>query len=261
MSEEDRAENKKKEVVKKEGRDKKKISIKGWLKLLPTVVALGLAIFFYFQWQGAKESNPEMAQEKAEQELTQMVEKVGKLVLLPEGEEPILMTIEDETGIDKSKEFFERAKNGDKILIYKEARKAFLYRPSENKLVSVAPVSIEGDTGGENEETSDEGEEEVNIEQEFEVVVINGTTTPGLVEKFLEILTAEFSNLEVVGMEDAGNDDYYVSIIVVSNEEAEEMAKKLEERFDLKRVELSEWEEPVKDILVILGEDKKGLTE
>ena len=54
---------------------------------------------------------------------------------------------------------------------------------------------------------------------------------------------------------------YIIEVIIVSNEEAEEMAKKLEEKFDLERLELPEWEEPGGDILVILGEDKKSLTD
>ena len=260
MSEEDRTKDKKEKVIEKKKENKKSVvSKKGWVKFLPTAIALGLAIFFYFQWQSAKESNPEMVQKMAEQELAQVVEKVGKLVMLPEGEDPILMTIEDESGIDKSKEFFEKAKNGDKILIYKEAKKAYLYRPSENKLVSVAPVSFESEMDGENEEVVEEETKE--IEQEFEVVIRNGSTTPGLAGKFSDILTAEFSNLEVVDIGDAENDNYYVSVIIVSNEEAEDMAKKLEEKFDLERLELPEWEEPGGDILVILGEDKKSLTD
>lgn len=255
MSEKDRAENKKEKVIEKKKENKREgVSKKGWLRFLPTIVALGLAVFFYFQWQGAERDNPEIVQKKAEQELVQLVEEVGKLVMLPEGEDPILMTIEDESGVDKSKEFFEKAKNGDKILIYKEAKKAYLYRPSEDKLVSVAPVSI-------GSETNEKVEEEKETEQEFEVVIRNGSTTSGLAGKFLDILAVEFSNLKVVEIGDAGNDDYDKSIIIVSNEEAEEMAKRLEKEFDLKRLELPAWEEPGGDILVILGEDKKSLTD
>lgn len=265
MSEEDRTEDKKERVVERKKEKKGGVNKKGWVKFLPTIVALGLALFFYFQWQSAEKNNPEIVQQKAEQELVQMVEKVGRLVMLPEGEDPILMTIEDESGLDKSKEFFERAKNGDKILIYKEAKKAYLYRPSEDKLVSVAPVSIGSQTSEEDDENketgNEEGGEEAKIEQEFEVVIRNGSTTPGLTGKFSEILTAEFSNLKVIEMGDAGNDAYNESVIIVSNEEAEEMSKQLEEKFDLKRLELPEWEEPGGDILVILGEDKKSLTD
>lgn len=68
------------------------------------------------------------------------MEEVGKLIDLPTGEEPTLATV---TGIEKlrSQPFFQRAKNGDKVLIYAQARKAYLYDPVAKKILDVAPIN------------------------------------------------------------------------------------------------------------------------
>ena len=66
---------------------------------------------------------------------------MGKLLALPSDEKPTVATITD---VEKLKEqvFFKNAMNNDKVLIYTKAKKAILYRPSENKIVEVGAVNI-----------------------------------------------------------------------------------------------------------------------
>lgn len=73
---------------------------------------------------------------------TESVNKIGKLMLLPEDETPTLATITD---VEKIKEqpFFSKAANGDKVLIYTENKLAILYRPSDNKIIAVGTVNLE----------------------------------------------------------------------------------------------------------------------
>ena len=75
-------------------------------------------------------------------ETTFLVETVGKLIKLPEGETPNIATVMDKAQL-QNQEFFKNAENGDKILVYKNAKKAFLYRPSENRIIEVGPVKEE----------------------------------------------------------------------------------------------------------------------
>lgn len=83
-------------------------------------------------------SNPtEVA--KIQQE--ELVSLVGALVVLPSGETPTVATVSDAAKL-KDQAFFVEAQNGDKVLIYTKAKKAYLYRPSTDKLINIAPVNI-----------------------------------------------------------------------------------------------------------------------
>ena len=78
-------------------------------------------------------------------ETTTLINKINKQrVSLPpadiENGEPTLVTVQDVTKL-QDQEFFEKAQNGDKVLIYEQAKKAYLYRPSTNRVINVAPVS------------------------------------------------------------------------------------------------------------------------
>lgn len=77
----------------------------------------------------------------ASQEIRQTVEEVGKVVSLPEGEDPVVATVTDKEKL-KDQPFFAKAENGDKVLIYAKARRIYLYRPGDNKLLEAAPLNI-----------------------------------------------------------------------------------------------------------------------
>lgn len=63
-----------------------------------------------------------------------------KLIALPTDEKPTVATVTDATKV-KDQTFFQNAKNGDIVLIYSKAQKAFLYDPTENKIVEVGAVN------------------------------------------------------------------------------------------------------------------------
>jgi predicted negative regulator of RcsB-dependent stress response len=88
--------------------------------------------------ENQKLSNPQAA---AQAETKQITAQVGKLIELPANETPTVATVVDATKLQKQA-FFSSAKNGDRVLIYTQAKKAILYRPSINKVIQVAPVNI-----------------------------------------------------------------------------------------------------------------------
>ncbi len=74
-----------------------------------------------------------------QQEITDTVNTVGKLIVLPTNETPTIAVVTD-LSVLKNQPFFANAKVGDKVLIYTKAQKAILYDPQLNKIVELAPL-------------------------------------------------------------------------------------------------------------------------
>lgn len=70
-----------------------------------------------------------------------VLDRVGKLIELPQ-EIPTIATVSDVHKL-QDKQFFFKAKNGDNLLIFNQANEAILYRPSENKIIQVSPVTMQ----------------------------------------------------------------------------------------------------------------------
>jgi len=84
--------------------------------------------------------SPAQNSEEAKQELADAVVKVGKLMVLPEGDEPILATVTDAEKLKAEQPFYAMVENGDKVLVFPKSQKAVIYSPSKNKLVNVGPI-------------------------------------------------------------------------------------------------------------------------
>lgn len=102
----------------------------------------GGAYYFYKYRQLTKDPNA-----VAKQETDALVAKVGKLILLPTGEAPAVATVQDKEKLS-SEPFFKNAENGDKVLIYYVAKKAYLYRPSTNQIIETAPLTTQSTNAG-----------------------------------------------------------------------------------------------------------------
>lgn len=112
--------------------------IKSFLPLgLVTVLAL-LAASYYYNEASRLRANP---QAKAQNEVAQVVARVGELIVLPEGEDPTVATVTDPERL-RDQPFFAKAKTGDRVLIYTNARKAILYDPVQHRILEVAPLNI-----------------------------------------------------------------------------------------------------------------------
>jgi hypothetical protein len=123
----------------------KKINLQSII-LIIAIVAFGWSFISY---QNAKQeiaylTDPEAKEELNQQEIAQVVAKVGRLMVLPEDEEPVVATITDAAALSEQQEFFKGATDGDKVVIYKS--KAVIYNPERNLIVNVGPVNIQGAT-------------------------------------------------------------------------------------------------------------------
>jgi hypothetical protein len=115
----------------------------------------GTAFYFYNKYQKVKK-NPDII---SQEETTWLVEKVSKLMVLPSGT-PTVATVLDKEKL-KDQAFFNNSENGDKILVFMDAKKAILYRPSLNKIIEISPL----------------------VTSTARVTLLNGTTKAGVTDK------------------------------------------------------------------------------
>ena len=104
------------------------------------IISFTVAILYYKEASNLKK-NPEKV---AEEEIKEIVEKVSKHMILPEGEIPTAAVVSDPDILKKDQPFFNNAKKGDRVLIYANALKAILYNPELDKIVEVSPLNING---------------------------------------------------------------------------------------------------------------------
>ena len=83
-------------------------------------------------------SSQEGRQEVAQQETSLLLANLAKLIILPEGEEPLIATIQDVDALAAEQEFYKDAQNGDKLIVYSE--KALIYNEESGRIVNVGPV-------------------------------------------------------------------------------------------------------------------------
>jgi hypothetical protein len=77
-------------------------------------------------------------QEIQAQKVAALQQQVGKLMILPQGQ-PLVATVTDPASL-KSQPFYADVQSGDMLLVYQQARRAILFRPSAGKIVNVGPV-------------------------------------------------------------------------------------------------------------------------
>ncbi len=106
------------------------------------ILVLGGAGFYILkQNQKAQIPNPQANQNKVLEDNKKLISEIGKLINLPFGEDPTVATVSDVSKLN-NQPFFKNAQNGDKVLIYPIAKKAFLYSVTQKKVLDVAPFNV-----------------------------------------------------------------------------------------------------------------------
>lgn len=118
----------------------KRKSIFMLLNILLIVGLAGTAGYFYKKYDDVSKRTPEQLQQA---QTDAYITAVSKLYSLPKDEKPSVLTVSDKEAAKKDYPSLDQAENGDVLLVYKEAKLAILYRPSEKKLVKVVPVTTQ----------------------------------------------------------------------------------------------------------------------
>jgi hypothetical protein len=251
--------------------DKGKKVLKISLIVLGMVAVLGLAGtagYFYYKYKTLSRTNPSAKESQA------YIEKISKFILLPD-EEPTLATVAD---VEKLKEqpFFAEAQNGDKVLLFMQAKKAFLYRPSENKLIEmmalgesqtsslqntqenqnlVVPIPVEEQPA---ESASQPAAEIAEIpekqKENAKVAVYNGANIKGLAQKIGDKL-ALISGV-IVSEKTNAEGSYQKTLVIDLSGSQTELAQKIAAELGGEIGQLPEGEtKPAADILVIVAKE------
>lgn len=125
------------------GKSKNNLILTGILVAL-AIFGFGAAGYMYLEYTALRD-NPNASQEAATNKANEMKDKVSKLINVPADETPTLATVSDKEKL-KDQAFFENAENGDTILLFPQAKKAYIYRENENKLINVGPIAITSDS-------------------------------------------------------------------------------------------------------------------
>ncbi len=259
------------ENVKNENKNEKNKILLSLIVSVIVIMLLGAAFYGGYFLNNKKAVNipNESSQIK---EVDELIEKVGKLMLLPKEEVPTIATVTDKDNKQiKEQAFFKNAQNGDKVIIYVQAGKAILYRPSENKIIEVSQVYMSGqkneekkisentDSVNDSAQAAPEQNKENKVSEPEEnnepvkISLFNGTNVIGLAKSAESILKEKMPEAEIVAKKNAkGN--YVETIVVDMAGTRKEEAQKIAEIFSGKVGELPEGETADSEIAVFLAE-------
>jgi cbb3-type cytochrome oxidase subunit 3 len=101
------------------------------------VVLLVVIGVLFIRYNAAKKDPSETAKATT----TRLVEEVGKIYAVPTDEQPTVALIQDTNKL-KDQAFFDKAKNGDYLILFSKNKIAMVYRESIGKLINVGPVNL-----------------------------------------------------------------------------------------------------------------------
>lgn len=177
--------------------------------VLLTIAVIGVFGYRFYTLQQKTGSNVSLSSQPKE-----LVSQVGKLIELPLNEEPTIATVSDVQKL-KGQAFFVHAQNGDKVLIYKNAKKAILFRPATGKIVDVGPVNIDNSQVA----SASSSAEQANASpkpaenEKVTVAIYNGTKRSGLTTKARDQLKDKYPAADVTDRTNAKN-DYKETVVV-----------------------------------------------
>lgn len=207
-------------------------------------------------------------------EVTKLIEELSRIYDLPTGEAPTVATVTD---VDKLKDqpFFAKAKNGDKVIIYNQAKKAILYDPISRRILEVAPIDNSFDISQESTPAAQtesspkpQVKEESKEELTAKIALRNGAGRRGLAATTEEELKKTYPDINIIAKDNVDTQNLDKTIVVVISgafnssavikKGTEKDAEKLAKFFNAQISALPKGETIPEgtEIMVILGKDR-----
>lgn len=210
------------------------------LVLLLLVAAIGTAVYFYMQYRKLTSTQREVEELKV---------RLSKIMVLPD-DAPTVATVADKDKL-KDTPFFQKAENGDKVLIFQQGLKAVLYRPSSNKIIDVVGVNVEPNAANEPAAAGNATVETATI------TVLNSTSTSGLANSMEQELKRLSSQL-IVKQKAQAKSTYPTTLVVDVAGNKQQLAADLAKQLNAQVATLPAGEAtPNTDLVVIVGRDRQ----
>ena len=200
------------------------------------VGATGAAGYFYYQYRTATAVSSEA------DEIAVLTKMLGAMLELPADETPTLATVMDKEKL-ASQPFFQKAENGDKVLIYTSVGRAILYRPSTKKIVDMTTVNVNTPAPTDAPQPSESvtaampapGAPPDTVEkvvvQNVPIALYNGSTKVGATNTLEDEIKAQFDTVEVVTKDKAVKNDYQGNLVIDLSGSNADLAKSIAESF------------------------------
>lgn len=220
--------------------------------ILVVLASLGFGGWAFYQYQHsqqqiAKLSSLEGQQELQKTEVESLKKSLSKHMLLPSDEEPSIATITNIEVLKKDQPFFEKAQNGDKVVVYSNEKKAIIYSPQKDVVVNVGALVVD-------QSASAPTQAEI-----LSLEIRNGTTETGLARKISDMLKNKNQAFSAIDFKDAAKQDYKQTVVVdLGKNQNKQLIKSLSTVLGTAVVTtLPEGESGSKaDVLVIIGQDQ-----
>ncbi len=207
------------------------------------IAAASPSVYFYQKYRAVQS---QMAKGAAvNQNVKEIIAAVGKLIVVPQDEDPTVATVADKSKL-AGQPFFANAENGDRVLMYIRERKAILYRPSVNKIIDVGPIAI-----------TQQATPSATPAAQVKFALYNGTAVTGLTRRYETELKSKLPAVAVVSRDNAAATGYRTTILVDVVGNKPSAAASLAQTLGIAVVAIPKGEAtPSADFLVIVGEDK-----
>jgi len=217
-------------------------------------------VFFYLYRKEAQKSKA------PKDDSVQILKDVGKLMDLPLDETPTIATVQDKTKLE-NQPLLKKAENGDRIIIYTNAKKAILYRPSTKKIIDVVPINTVSPAPTESltpvqntpAAASPSALLSPTAAKQVDAIILNGTEKVGLTNKVETQLLASFPEVKVIDKDNAKKRDYDKTLVVVINPAVKTQAENIAKSLGAELQSLPQDEGAAgssADIVIIAGKDR-----
>ncbi len=112
----------------------------GWMAIAVVLLALMVAKEFGYGISDLVETYKGKKNET-------IIERIFAHYNAPTAEIPTIATVVDPEQL-KGQPFFEHAEKGDKVLVFRNAKRAVLYRPSIDRIIEIMPIDADQMTKG-----------------------------------------------------------------------------------------------------------------